>query len=298
MTEINLTVIGDTIILHLHKEKHSVNAYTLATTLVALADAAKEANQHINPGYEIEVLVEALPDGSFRARISAIYRSVENLFSKENLKAIILSVIAAYVYESTLSPDKAVRVIVNTSEVIVEQGDSKIIVPRQVYDAEQTIKASPRFQQKIGEAFDSILKDPEITSVSIDPDMIPQNELPPIPRERLECIALPPQNGDDQQITEEIVDLQIIRAILEKSKRRWEFSWKGFRLPAPILDDTFYQNFVSHRIVIAPGDQLRARLRIYQTRDPMTGVYINDRYEVVEVLGHEPAPKHIQQEMQ
>ncbi|HPH40690.1 MAG TPA: hypothetical protein PK274_10775 [Candidatus Fermentibacter daniensis] len=58
MPEIDLRVIGDTIILHLRKEHCVINAYAFATALVALADAAKNANNQINPGYEIEVLVE------------------------------------------------------------------------------------------------------------------------------------------------------------------------------------------------------------------------------------------------
>jgi len=96
---------------------------------------------------------------------------------------------------------------------------------------------------------------------------------------------------------DEIADLQIIRAILEKSRRRWEFSWKGFRISAPILHNQFYSEFTSHRITIAPGDTLNARLRIYQRRDLGTGVMINDKYEVLEILDHHQAPKLTQQEL-
>lgn len=298
MIEFNLKPVGDTIVLHLRKEQHTINAYALATTLVSLADAAKDANQQINPGYEIEVVVEALADGSFKAKISAVYNSLENLFTKQTLKTIVLSVIAAYIYENTLSPDKSVRVVVNTDEVIIEQDDKRIIVPREVHEAEQQVKKSSNFQDKIGTAFHAILKDPDIDSISIDPDVTPGTELPPISREDLERIAIPPTTEDDHQIVDEIAELQIIRAILEKSRRRWEFSWKGFRIPAPILDTRFYENFTSHRITIAPGDKLKAKLRIYQKKEPSTGVYINERYEVIEVLEHEAAPKHIQSEMQ
>jgi hypothetical protein len=294
MTEIDLRPIGDTIILHIRKEGHSINAYLLAATLVALADAAKQANAQINPGYEIEVVVEALSDGSIRAVLRAVYHNLGNLFSKEALKAIVWGIISTYIYEQTLAPDKKVSIVVNSEEVIIEQEGTKIIVPRQVYEAEQKIKSSNRFQSKIGEAFDAILKDPEINSLSLDTGTSLQNESPAISREYMEHIALPPNEDEQTQVIEEIADLQIIRAILEKSKRRWEFSWKGFKIPAPILDEKFYNDFISHQIVIAPGDKLKVRLRVFQRRDTAIGIYVNDHYEVIEVIQHEPARKFIQ----
>ena len=294
--EIDLRLIGDTIVLHLRKQQESINVYTLATTLVALADAAKEANSQINPGYSVQVVVETLSDGSFKAKIRAIYKSAENLFSSRALQTIVLAVIANFVYEHTLDPDATVNVTVNTDEVIIEQQNNRIVVPRIVYDAEQRVSHSTRFREKIGQAFESILKDPEIDSVSIDPDETSEKEFPPISKEACEYIALPPKD-EDKQVKEEIADLYIIRAILEESRRRWEFSWQGFRIAAPILDAKFYEDFRSHRFTIAPGDVLEARLRIYQTRDPATGIMINDRYEVLEVLECHETPKYIQGEI-
>lgn len=298
MTEIDLRTIGDTIVLHIRKEGHSINAYLLATTLVALADAAKEANERINPGYEIEVVVEALSDGSVKAVLRTLYRSLDNLFSKETLKTIILGVLSTYIYECALAPDKKVSVIVNSAEVIVEQEDTKLIIPREVYEAEQKVKASSRFQDKVGEAFDAMLKDPSITSLSLAADTSVDKESSPIPRKVMELIAMPPKEGKEFQVVDEIADLQIIRAILEKSKRRWEFSWRGFRIPAPILDDKFYSDFISHQIVIAHGDKLKVNLRIYQRKDPVTGIYVNDRYEIIQVLQHEAAKRYAQTELQ
>jgi hypothetical protein len=298
MTEIDLRPIGDTIVLHIRKEGHSINAYLLAATLVALADAAKEANERINPGYEIEVVVEALSDGSIKAVLRTIYRSLGNLFSKEALNAIILGIVATYIYEHALAPDKKVGVIVNSGEVIVEQENTKVIIPREVYEAEQKVNTSSRFQDKVGEAFDAMLKDPSITSLSLAADTSVDKESSPIPRKVMELIAMPPKEGKEVQVVDEIADLQIIRAILEKSKRRWEFSWRGFSIPAPILDDKFYSDFISHQIVIAPGDKLKVNLRIYQRRDLVTGIYVNDRYEIIQVLQHEAAKRYAQTELQ
>ena len=297
MTVIDLKQIDDTLVLHVRKDGHSINAYALASTLIALADAAKAANEQINPGYEIEVMVEALSDGSFKATLRAFYKKLDNLFSKQTLYAIVFGVMSNYVYEHTLAPDRDVKVSVHTDEVTIVQGDKTIIVPRNVYDATQRVRSTSQFQEKVGQAVDALLKDENVVGVSFDAGPEEKKELPPIERSDLERIALPPEEKDCNQTIEEIADLQIIRAILEKSRRRWEFSWKGFRFPAPILHDKFYKDFSDHNIVIGPGDTLKARLRIYQIRDPSNDIFINERYEVVEVLDHIPAKRHRQQHL-
>ena len=55
-----------------------------------------------------------------------------------------------------------------------------------------------------------------------------------------------------------------------------------------MLDEKFYDDFFAHKITIAPGDQLEARLKIYQSKDEDTGIYSNDRYEVIKVERHLP----------
>lgn len=85
--------------------------------------------------------------------------------------------------------------------------------------------------------------------------------------------------------------LQILRAILEKSKRCWESVWRGVKISGPVLDAKFYEDFFAHKITIAPGDALKVVMKIYQTRIPDIGIYTNDKYEIIEVLEHIPKLK-------
>ena len=82
--------------------------------------------------------------------------------------------------------------------------------------------------------------------------------------------------------------MEISRAILARGKRKWEFYWRGMRIPAPVLDTIFYDRFFAHEIMIAPGDGLRVALRITQVQSPDTGIYVNEQYEIVEVFEHIP----------
>lgn len=86
----------------------------------------------------------------------------------------------------------------------------------------------------------------------------------------------------------EITHVEISRAILERGKRRWEFFWRGVRIAAPVLDQKFFDRFFAHEIMIAPGDSLEVALRIVQEKKPDSGIYVNVRYEIVEVFQHLP----------
>jgi len=273
-------------VIHFGTQRQTINAYTLASTLVSLADAVKEANIIINPGYEVEVLVDAIGPGSFRARIKAVYKGLQNLFSGADLRAIVLGVVASYVYQITLAPDIKIQVNVGEKQVVVEQGNHKVIIPREVHDAVKQVEKSEKFKNSMGQMFDAVERDKEISSIGIARTM--SDEKPPIeiPRDRFALISRRVESEEGVREIEEVTEVQISRAILDRSKRRWEFVWRGIKISAPVSDDKFYDDFFAHRITIAPGDQMSVKLRIYQRKNDDTGIFINERYEVVKVLKH------------
>lgn len=286
MPTLSVSQFEDSFTVHFGSEYSRINAYTLATTLVGIADAAKIANSSVNPGYEIEVVVEALGPGSFKATLRTIYAEANNLFSKDNLRTIVLAIVANFIYQHTLAPDTDVTVTVGDTEVVIAQGDTRIVVPREIHEATQEIEKSPQFRKGIGDAVRAIESDRTIEDLGISPNM----ESPPevrIPRERFailtEEVAGP--SSDEREMVE-VTDLQILRAILERSRRRWQFVWNGIKISAPVTDESFYNEFFAHRITIAPGDVLRVRLRVKQRRNSDLGIFMNESYEVVEVLEH------------
>ncbi len=105
MQVVDIREFEEEFVIYFGGEPKRINAYTLASSLVSVADDVKSANSLINPGYNVEVVVEAFGEGSFKVKVRTLYNGAKNLFSKENLKAITLGVIAAYIYQHTLSPD-------------------------------------------------------------------------------------------------------------------------------------------------------------------------------------------------
>lgn len=291
MDEIDVREFEEDFVIYFGGKPKRINAYTLASSLVSISDAVKSANSLINPGYNIEVAVEAFGEGSFKVKVKTLYNGSKNLFSKQNLKAITLSVIASYIYQHTLSPNTDIQITVDDKEVIVEQGDKKIVVPREVHDCVKEVEKSEKFKESIGRTFETLEKDKNIESFGFTPKMSDKKPHILIPRERFSLLSNPPEIEDDQRSVIEVADLDILRAILERGNRKWEFVWRGINISAPVLDEKFYTDFFAHKIMIAPGDSIEVKLKIYQTRDQDTGIFTNTRYEVIEVLRHIPRLK-------
>ncbi|HOU68708.1 MAG TPA: hypothetical protein PKW49_09085 [Paludibacteraceae bacterium] len=83
------------------------------------------------------------------------------------------------------------------------------------------------------------------------------------------------------------VTLIIIKAILEKSLRKWQFKCNNKKVSAPILDFDFYNDFIAHKITIAPGDTLQVKLRIIREKDLNLGIMIDKNYEIIKVYKHD-----------
>jgi hypothetical protein len=291
MKIVDVSNFEDSVVLHFETETNKINAYTLASTLVAIADAAKAANSTINAGYSVEIIVEAIGPGSFRAKIRAVYKESKNLFSSQLVAGVIIGVIANYVYERTFALDNNVKVEVHTEEVIIQKGEEKIIVPRKVYDATREVEKNPKFKQAIDKTFQAVEKDEQVEGIGFVKDTNDPKPEIIIPRVAIISANEGLVEEEGVRVISELVELQILKAVLERGRRMWEFMWRGFKISAPITDDNFYNDFFSHAITIAPGDSLDVKLQIKQIKDEDTGIFKNKSYEVIEVYKHHPRLK-------
>lgn len=287
MAEIRTDVFENELVLYFDSESSHINAYTLASVLVGFADAIKRANAATNPGYEIEVVVEAVGSGSFKTVIRTVYNEVKNLFSVESLRAIVLAIVATFIYEHFLSPNQPIDVKVDTQEVVVSRGNDRIIVPRSLHDATEQVARSDKFKGSVSEVFRALELDHDISGFGLTPDFNRQPDLV-VPRSAFPDMVAEPASNENERHVLEVAQLTIVRAILERSNRKWQFIWGGVRISAPIEDKSFYDSFDAHRITIAPGDSLVCEVEILQKRDTVSGVFANTAYRVVRVLDHVP----------
>jgi hypothetical protein len=293
MKVVEIAHFEDAVVLHFETDGYRINAYTLASILVSIADAAKAANSQLNPGYEVEIVVETIGPGSFRAKIKALYKKNRSLFANVVAVPLVVGLVTNYIYEKFLSSNPSVKVQINSDEVIIQSGSEKIVVPRKVYDATREAEKNPQFRDAVSKTFVAINNDPKIQGFGFVAKM---NDAKPeiiASRETVAKLAVLTVSDDenDSRVVTEHVDLQIVKAILERGSRKWEFVWRGVRITAPIIDQAFYDEFIAHKITIAPGDVLSVRLAMNQKRDSRTGIFANDSYIVIEVIEHKPQPR-------
>jgi hypothetical protein len=291
LAELRISDFENGFVLYFETPESRINAYSLASTLVALADAAKAAGRTLNSAIDVEIVVEAISPGSFRAKISAIARETGLFVKNQLVPGIIIGVISTYVYEHTLAKKDKLQVIVNTDEVIVVQGNDRVVVPRAIHDATQVVAQNPTFVRSVDRMLAGVTMDERVTGFGFSN---PGNDGPPpivLPRDFLVIRDELLEPEAKERTIEEDCDLYIIKAIMERSKRKWEFKWHGVPISAPIKDPNFYDDFAKHNFTIAPGDEFQARLAIQQRRDDVSGVYTNVKYEVLQVYRHISRPK-------
>lgn len=85
---------GDQIVIHYGGALTSVDAYTFANSLIELANTITAVNHAIDPNQNIEVRLEALDKGSFRAVLKRIPKGIGGFFSA-GAKDIFWAIIAA-----------------------------------------------------------------------------------------------------------------------------------------------------------------------------------------------------------
>lgn len=266
-----------------------VDTYTFANSLIGLSDAIKVINSEVNPGYSIELRLEAVGEGSFKARIKEIPKSLRSVLKFADQR-IIWPILVAWFYTQVIAPDQT-NIIVNTDEVIIEKDGDRVIIPREAYEKAKSLPHGS-VGAPVAKALRSVESDPNVTSLGIlrdfDDDTIPALMIEradfAIVRRRAELEVEAP-NKRRKSVS---AILPIVKAVFSKGTRKWDFVWNGVKIGATIEDPIFAADVMGRKYKIGAGDALVAEMRIEQEYDEDAGVWMNSSYHVVKV--HEFLP--------
>lgn len=272
-------------VFHFGGRPNEIDAITFGNALVSLAEAVRAINARVNPGYSLEIAIEAVGPGSFRAKLKTAKKSLKNLFSASIIGDIAIGLLTTILWEKVISPDDPPTIIVQTDAVVIEYGADRIIVPKDVFEAKAKVERDPTVNKHIAKAMEVLDADPAVTSLGIttelrDPDLVAEFPKAVFPVIRQHALATP---SDKSRFDDTNAVLSVHKAVFERSTRKWEFVWQGFRISAPILDDTFFDRLEAREISIRQGDAFEAKLRVHQAFDALSGTWLNDRYEVIAV---------------
>jgi hypothetical protein len=275
----------DGFVVYFGGKPNEVDTYTFANALVALSDAFQEINAQVNPGYSLELRLEAVAEGSFKARVREIPKSIKDAFTWGS-NVVIMPILVTVFYESILKPDDSTKIIVNTTEVVFQTGNDRVIVPREAYNRAQKLSNRKKVVQHVASAVTAVQSDPNVTSLGIYKEF--DGDSPPailIPRDQFAMVRAAAEDEEDggKRIVSKDATLGILKAVLAKGDRKWDFVWNGVRIGATIGDPVFMANVMTRNILIGAGDAIEATMEIEQTYDEGAGVWLNTSYRIAHV---------------
>ncbi len=284
----------DTIVVHFGGVAGSIDAYTLANAIIGFADTAYAVNATLDPGHDIEIIIEATGPGSYRTVIRRVKKNYKGILS--GIAATIFwSVVSNAIYDATLKrADLPPKIIVNTNEVIIKHGNDTIIVPRNVHDATENVKKNPAVQKGIKKTFDALASDPNVSDFGITSSIGDHQPLIRIPRAEFPNEAIIFSEVQVQPKEREVKQrarLLILKAWLNHAKRKWSFEWNGVPISAPIVDASFLNRLDRREHLLGAGDALDVDITYRQIFDDELGVYINDQNSFVVARVVRPVPR-------
>jgi hypothetical protein len=267
----------DTIVLHFGGSSQSIDAYTLAEALTGFADTARAVSATIDPGSEIEILVEATGPGSYRTCIRRIKKHYGGLLAVGG--TVFWGVVSNVVYDATLKNEPKPDITINTDEVIIKHGNETIIVTRTVHEATQHAKNNPAVQRGLSKTFAALEADKNVTDFGITGSIADPEPLIRIPRAefpKVVMFGMPPEEQPKERMVKERARVVVLKAWLNHAKRKWSFEWNGVPISAPIADADFLNRLDRREVLFGSGDALDVEISFKQNFDSSLGVYVND----------------------
>lgn len=289
---VNLADFKDTFIISYDGELHSIEANTFANSIVALSRIIEEINYLISPDSKVEIRIETINRGSFKPTIRVckkIWNKVAPFLPEKNTTVPTFIALFALFQQQNNKDTMTIK----DDEVIIENPSSKIIIPREIYNNADRIKNQKNIKSEIASSFDIIANDPSISGFKIQKNLEDTSFPFKTTREDFNFFTniseAPNDLGENKRKITEEANLQLIKVILEKGKRKWEFAWKGIKISAPVSDDNFWDKMERGEVSIKQGDSIKVNLQMIQVLDPYSKVFFNESYDVIEVIKYIPS---------
>jgi hypothetical protein len=284
---------GEEIVLYFKIDAEGVDAQTFGNALISFDELYRAINGILNPGVEVEIEFIRSDRGSIRAILRSFKKDTETLLEHPFLYVIfpfLLSILA-----NTLTSEN-VKIVVNDDSYIVKHGSREIVLPRDAQQKATRVERDPSVRRSVRNFFSVVESDPNIKAVDFRRPDVPDEPVIPIEREKFGVLReLPeisepelPQHKQETYYRQRVV---VLTAVLEKTKRKWQFLWNGQKIWADIRDDNFFEKLILHEYEFGQGDSLVVDLIAEQELNQFVKAYETKSYHVSKVHSHGKAPK-------
>jgi hypothetical protein len=157
----------DEFVLHFGGRPNEVDAFTFSNSLLSLSEALQEINRQVNPARSIEIAIESIGSGSFRAKLKTRAKSLTGLFGDSSAKDLLIGILASFIVAKYMVPEERVKNIVQDNSYIYERGADRIILPRVAVDAAKSLPSPERVNRYISLTFTVLEDDPSVTEFGL-----------------------------------------------------------------------------------------------------------------------------------
>jgi hypothetical protein len=291
--ELVLDTSGEEILLYFDIDSEGLDAQTFGNALLSFDELYRAINGILNPGVEVQIDFIRSDRGSIRAILRSFKRDTQTFLDHPFLY-IIFPFLLALLANAVTSND--VKVIINDDSYIVEHGDKQIVLPRTAEEKAKRIDRDPSVRRSVRNFFSVIESDKNVRGIDFRSPVEPEKPVIPIERDKfaslrdLSEISEPelPKEKEETYFRQKVI---VVTAVLEKSKRKWQFLWQGQKIWADIHDDSFFEKLKLHEYEFGQGDSLVVDLVAAQELNEFVHAYENKRYFVSKVYSHSKGPK-------
>lgn len=291
----DLTKLDDeTLLIVFSGDLRTIDVDTISQALTGFAEALRAINDVFDPEYELEVSLEETSNSSFIAKLS-LRRIPKGLYQRVG-ETLILGLLVNYLYDLANYSKPTFRL--EGEEFVIETINEIIKLPADIVKYREKLAKDKTVARGVKKAFQAAREDEKVEAVSIK-NRADQPAFITVPRGDFGTVVSNaskaidgrriPFNYDETirptRVRLERTSIVIVKAVLRRTDRKWQFTWHGRDISAPITDPTFFDRLGARLIKIAQGDSLDVDLAITESQDEVSGVWAQDDFAVVFVHG-------------
>ena len=266
-----------------------IDLMTLVNSQTQFKIMLDEIQGELIPERKLQIKVGAIQKGSFELHL--LFNFVDEMlplapfvFSANTAESIgkILSFLKTYFDLRKLLKGKRPTSIKQKGENILIQGDgNSITVTKNEY---KFYINNSTIDSAVKKNFQYLNSDPNIDSIKI---LKKNKTLIEVKRNSFESLSAPNEILE-KDVKEEIIDtaLLITRSVLKPERgMKWSFILIDQRRPinATVSDHAFNEDIHSGKFKFGAGDALLVKLKITKEYDPKYGLFVEKKFEVIEV---------------
>jgi len=277
--------------LYFRSNNQCVDLRQFGSICIHLSELVDELAARLAPGIGLTITLHEVEPGSLKVLVKFAKRVGGFLESPEGVGSMLIGTLF-YILGTLTNSDNITIIQIPDGVSEIEINGSKIKVRSADIDQANRVRENADVLLKTKKMVDAVSKSTETTGFGLyQQDQSGDSTTVLFDDHQFGIMndAIDVDLGEIGETSERVhtnAILEIIKAILQKRTRRWQFRWMNRYISAPILDGAFYEKMYSHEIELGPGDTIEADLRIHQRYDPETGTFTPTKYEVVKVYNY------------